>query len=126
MEADTMLQLLSGFPEHVVALAAQGVVTRSDYQTVLIPQVEKALKQHPKVRFYYELGAGFSGIEAGAMWEDLKIGVEHFTRWERIAVVTDVDWIRHAMNAFRLLMPGEIRVFGLAEAPQARTWIAAA
>lgn len=37
----------------------------------------------------------FSGIDAGAAWEDTKIGVEHLTRWERIAVVTDFDWMKH-------------------------------
>jgi hypothetical protein len=25
--------------------------------------------------------------------EDFKFGMEHITRWERVAVVTDVEWI---------------------------------
>ena len=62
----------------------------------------------------------FSRMEPAAMWEDFKIGVEHLSRWERVAVVTDVDWIRHALNIFRFLMPGEVRVFGTSEAAAAR------
>ena len=119
-----MLQMLSDFPDNVVAAAARGVVTRRDYQDVLVPRVELALKRHPKIRCYYELGSQFSGMEAGAMWEDFKIGVEHITRWERVAVVTDADWIKHAVNVFRFLMPGEVRIFATSDAAAARQWIA--
>jgi SpoIIAA-like len=104
-----MLQILSDYPDNVVDAAARDVVSRRDYQNILVPRVELTLKRHPKICCYYELGSKFSGMEAGAIWEDFKIGVEHLTRWERVAVVTDVDWIRHAINVFRFLMPGEDR-----------------
>ena len=52
--------------------------------------------------------------------------MEHFTRWARVAVVTDVDWIRHTMQIFSFVMPGDMRVFPMAEADKARTWIAEA
>ncbi|HUY19592.1 MAG TPA: STAS/SEC14 domain-containing protein [Candidatus Binataceae bacterium] len=120
-----MLEILTGFGDNVIAAAARGVVTRHDYQDVLIPQVEQALKRHRKIRCYYELGSQFSGMEAGAMWEDFKLGAEHLLRWERMAVVTDVEWITHAVNIFRFLMPGEFRVFPTARSAEARAWIAA-
>jgi len=100
-------------------------VTRRDYQDILVPRVELTLKRHPKIRCCYELGREFSSIEAGAMWEDFKIGVEHLSRSERVAVVTDVDWIKHAANVLCFLMPGEIRVFAVSEAAGGREWIAA-
>jgi SpoIIAA-like len=121
-----MLEILADFPNNVVAASAHGVVTKRDYQDILVPRVELALKRHPKIRCYYELGPEFSRMETGAMWEDLKIGVAHLSRWERVAVVTDVDWIRHAVNVFRFLMPGEVRVFATSEAAAAREWITAA
>ena len=68
----------------------------------------------------------FEGFDAGAMWEDFKVGVGHLTGLERVAVVTDVDWIRHAVGVFRFLMPGTVRVFPTNEAAAARSWIAAA
>ena len=43
--------------------------------------------------------------------------------WERIAVVTDVDWIRTATKAFGFAMPGEVRVFSNAELGAARDWL---
>ena len=120
-----MIEILVGFPDTVVAFAAKGEVTRSDYSDTLIPKVQEALARHKKIRCYYELGPQFSGMAPGAVWEDFKIGVEHISRWERVAVVTDVDWIRRAVNVFRFIVPGEIRVFGMTQASEARRWIAA-
>jgi SpoIIAA-like len=118
-----MIQMLTDFPDNVVAASASGVVTKRDYQECLVPRVELALKRHPKIRCYYELGPQFSRMEPGAMWEDFKIGIEHLSRWERVAVVSDVDWIKHAVNAFRFLMPGEVRIFATSETAPAREWI---
>ena len=42
-----------------------------------------------------------------------------------IAVVTDIEWIRHAVNVFRFLLPGKVRVFPGGEVGAARHWIVA-
>jgi len=118
-----MIELLKGFPENVIAVSCKGKITKSDYDTVLVPTIEKALSAHDKVRLYYEAGPGFAGIEPAAAWEDFKVGMEHFTRWQRVAVVTDVDWIKHTMQIFSFIMPGDMRVFRTSEAEQARAWI---
>ena len=104
---------------------ARGRVTRSDYDGVLIPKVREAFASHGKVRCYYELGAAFESIDPGAMWEDFKVGMEHLSHWERVAVVTDVDWIRLAVGVFRFLIPGEIRIFTTTRVAEARDWIVA-
>lgn len=118
-----MIKMLDGFPEPIVALAGEGHVTKADYEQVLIPRLSKALAGGGKIRLYYELGPAFSGIDPGAVWEDLKIGVEHLSRWERVAVVTDVRWIRHTLEAFRFLMPGRLRIFDTSRTDEARAWI---
>jgi hypothetical protein len=120
-----MIERLRDFPSNVVAFACKGRVTRQDYQTLLTPAVEAALKEHEKVRLYYQIDPDFSGIEPGAMWEDFKVGMGHLLRWERIAVITNVEWIRYAVHAFRFLMPGAVRLFALEDAPKAREWIVA-
>ena len=120
-----MIEQLSGFPDNVLAFVGRGRVTRADYAEVLTPAVEKALATHERVRLYYELGPDFAGIDPRAMWEDFKVGVEHLTRWERAAVVTDVEWIRQAMRLFSFLLPGGMKSFPTSEAEQARAWIAA-
>lgn len=90
-----------------------------------MPTIESALKAHQKLRVYYQIDSDFSGMEAGAMWEDFKVGMAHLLRWEHITVVTDVDWIRTTVRAFGFLMPGAVKDFPLAEAAAARNWISA-
>lgn len=118
-----MIEILEGFPDDVVAFAARGCVTKGDYDGVLIPKVRQALGRREKIRLYYELGPDFSGIEPGAAWEDLKLGMDYLSRWAQVAVVTDVGWIRLAVNMFRFLVPAETRIFAASEAPEARRWI---
>lgn len=119
----SMIDVLTGFPDGVIAFAARGKVTRSDYADVLVPKVEEAFARHKKIRCYYELGPLFSGMDPGAAWEDFKVGLEHVSGWEKVAIVTDVDWILRAVNILRFMVPGEIRVFGSNQASEARTWI---
>jgi hypothetical protein len=49
--------------------------------------------------------------------------MEHVRSRERIALVTHVEWIGAAMKVFGFLMPGDLRLFTLADAGQAREWI---
>ncbi len=119
-----MIEIIEGLAENVVGFRAHGRLSKQDYEAVLIPEVTKALERREKIRCYYELGAEYAGMEPGAAWEDFKIGIEHLTRWERVAVVTDVEWIRIAIMAFRFLIPCDTRVFGTAQASDARNWIA--
>jgi hypothetical protein len=118
-----MIEMLDGFADSTVAARAVGRVTRQDYESILIPRIEAVAKIHSKLRCYYEISGDFAGMEPGAMWEDLKVGVEYWMRWERIAVVTDVGWIAHIVDMFRFLMPSQVRVFPISERAAALAWI---
>lgn len=120
-----VIEHLKDFPNNVLAFVCKGHVTKADYRSVLIPAVEDTLRKQKNVRLYYETASDFEGIDPSAVWEDFKVGMEHLTRWERIAVVTDVKWIAHTMLFFSFLMPGEMKSFPTSEAAQARAWIRA-
>ena len=119
-----MIEKMKGLPAHVLGFTAKGKVTAEDYEKVLIPAVEKELKENKKVRFLYHFGEDFEGFEAGAMWEDTKVGLAHFSSWERIAIVTDIEWLRVMMKVFGFVMPGVVRIFGNSEIAEAKRWIA--
>jgi len=118
-----MIERLQGFPDNVIAVAAKGQVTRADYEQVLVPEVERVFKNHQKVKFYYELGPEFAGLEPGAIWEDVKETIRHFGQWEKMAVVTDFDWIKRLVTGFGAIMPGEVRVFANSDQTCARAWV---
>jgi hypothetical protein len=121
-----MIEQLNSLPDNVLAFVCKGHVTKRDYDAVVVPAVINVLKRQDKIRLYYETAADFAGYDPGAIWEDFKVGMEHLTRWERVAVVTDVEWIKQTMRFFSFLMPGAMRVFPTWEAAQARAWIIAA
>jgi len=118
-----MISMLSGFPPMVLAFGCTGRVTRHEYETVLMPAVEQALAYHENVRLYYQIDPGFTGMELGAVWDDFKVGMAHLFHWDRIAVVTDVEWIRHTFNVFSFVIPCPARVFRTEETAGAKEWI---
>ena len=116
-----MLELIDGLPGNVVGIAVSGRLTMQDCQDVLVPAIEKSLKRHEKIRLYYELNSRFPG----AAWDELDLGLEHATRCERVAIVTDIGWVRLTVKALRFLIPSEIRVFPTVQADEGRAWIRA-
>lgn len=118
-----MIAIIPGLPAKVLGFSASGKVTAADYETVLVPAVHDRLAKETKVRLLYHLGADFEGFDIGAMWADAKVGLEHPSAWERIALVTDVDWIRSATHLFGFAMPGQVRIFNNAELANAKQWV---
>jgi len=120
-----MIELLHDLPERVVGVKASGHVTAADYETVLIPAIESQIKTRGTARILYQIGPEFSDFTAGAMWDDAKLGLQHLRHWERVAVVTDVDWVASAVRLFRFVVPGMVRVFSNAQYADAAAWVAA-
>jgi hypothetical protein len=120
-----MLTLIEDLPQDVVGVEAHGKVTAEDYERVLVPAVDAASARAGDrgVRLLYVLGHEVPDYTAGAAWEDAKLGLWHLRSWERIAIVGDADWLRHAVHGFGWLMPGEIKVFALEELDIAREWV---
>lgn len=114
-----MIEIISGLPDNVVGIVVKGRLTKKDFSEVLVPKLDKALEWHHKLRLYYEIRSRFPG----AAWEEIGLGLERMPQWERVAIVTDVAWIRHTVQALRLVVPGEIRVFETAQTPEALAWI---
>lgn len=117
-----MIEIIEGLPENVVGFVATGKVTSSECDAVLLPAVRKIGDGQQKPRLYYELECRFPG----AAWEDLDIPPLRMQQWERVALITDVSWVRHTVKALRFLIPAEIRVFPTLQADQGRDWVAAA
>jgi len=118
-----MLEIITDLPDRVLGLKAVGEVTSDDYQAILVPALDGKLAKSKKVRLLYVLGSEFQGYTGGAAWEDAKIGMKHLNAFERVAVVTDVDWIRNMVKAFGFAIFGEVRVFDNGDVDEARKWI---
>jgi hypothetical protein len=120
-----MIEIMHDLPETVIGFTAREKVTGKDYEAVLVPAIEEKLKKYSKINLLYYLGKECAGFDIEAMWDDTKIGLKHFTAWEKIAVVTDIDWIRLTTKAFGFVMPGHVRVFSDSQLDEARQWVSA-
>jgi SpoIIAA-like len=118
-----MLKLLEGLPDNVLGVSAEGKITGTDYKTVLIPAIEKKLKEHKKIRMVYNLGSSFTGFDLSAMLDDAKMGMKHLSAWDRIALVSDHEMINTFAKFFGHMLSCELRIFKNADMEEAKKWI---
>ena len=118
-----MLKIMNDLPANVLGVSAEGKITGTDYETVLIPALEEKLKASKKIRMLYQLGNNFSGFEMSAMLDDAKMGLKHISAWDRIALVSDHETINSFAKFFGYLMTCELRIFKNAELEEAKKWV---
>jgi hypothetical protein len=117
-----MIQELSDLPAGVIGFDASGRIRAEDYRDVVLPALERAAATG-EVRFVIVM-RDFDGMSGGAVWQDLKVGIEHLRAWKRIALVTDIAWMRDLTGLFGWMTPGETRTFPLAQRDEAIEWAA--
>ena len=117
-----MLEKLDGFPDNVAAYRCSGQLTFEEYRAI-VADLDDRYTRHSKLRSYTEVTDDFRGVEAHALWEDVKLGIAHFFDWERNAVVTDEEWIMRWTKFMTLFVAMQGRTFPMAQAAEARAWI---
>lgn len=116
-------EVLDGYPGDFVAISAHGHVTLADYDRVLFPLLAKTANAHGKVKLLYVLADDFDASDVGAAWDDAKLGFLSMHDFDRIAVVTDIEWVHRAVKIFRPLICRPVGVFQSGEAPLASAWL---
>ena len=124
-----MVERLQDMPPGTLGFRARGQIAREDYADVLVPELHKALEGGGRLRTVYVV-EDLDEIAPSALWADSKLGfdlaVRHHGAWERSAIVTDIEWMARATRMFAWMIPGEVRVFPLAELEPAKAWVAGA
>jgi stage II sporulation SpoAA-like protein len=118
-----MLKPIANLPVGVIGFEADGEVQSSDYTDVLMPAVQAVWERGDDVRIVLVFER-WEGMTSGAVWRDLKMGVDNLRRWKRIALVTDLDWMITVTSLFGWMTPGELKRFPVAERDQAIAWAA--
>ena len=117
------IEQLSDLPAGVIGFAAHGKLEADDYKNTLLPAVNKAVEAG-ELRILLVMRE-FDGISPGGIWEDLKMGMSHLTAWKKVAFVTDIEWMVHAVSLFGWMTPGEMKRFPVSEQADALAWVAA-
>ncbi|MBY8975483.1 STAS/SEC14 domain-containing protein [Rhodobacteraceae bacterium NNCM2] len=109
----------------VLTVVASGHVDHEDYVERLMPAVDDAVARVGKINLLYVMGLAFEGFETRAMWDDTRLGVQHFSDFNKVAVVTDSALMQNTIRAFGVLMPADVRAFDLGDQEVAEAWVAA-
>ena len=104
-----------------IEVKVSGKLTKEAYQE-FVPMTEAAIKKHGKVRILFIMH-DFHGWDAGALWEDVKFDVKHFSQIERLAIVGETKW-EQGMAAFcRPFTTAKMKYFDSKDVEKARAWV---
>ncbi len=67
--------------KHILVIRARGKLSKEDYEH-FIPEVERLIKKEGKVRLLFDM-QNLHGWDAGALREDIKFDIKHFSDIER-------------------------------------------
>lgn len=123
-----MIQQLELGNEKVMALRVEGKIDQQESASV-IEYFEKKLNTADKLNIYMEIPK-IQGIEARGIWDSIKAGFANLKKYndkvERVAVVTDKNWLQTAASVENRLFPGiDEKAFSMEEAEVAKKWVRA-
>lgn len=105
----------------LLIISVTGKLTREDYK-FLIPKVEELILKSGKIRVVFEM-RDFHGWDAGALWEDIKFDIRHFSDIESLALVGDKKWEKGMSIFCKPFTKAQIKYFDLTEIYKAYEWI---
>ncbi len=116
-----MLKSLKLNGHHVFGFEVSEELNQEDYMYVLDPLLEKYGEEKVSLLLYF--GPHFKKITFGAALEDLQLGIKHFNHFKKIAMVSDISWIKHSINIFAPLIPADVKTFSNDCLEDAKNWI---
>jgi hypothetical protein len=120
---NTMLTEIIGLPENVFGIKATGEVTSDDLKQVLLPGLEKLTNQFDEIRYLLVLETDIKNFTAGAWIQDAKAGLQNFTKWKKIAVVSHEKGVEWFTDIFTVATPGSSKGFKPDEIEEAKAWL---
>ncbi|AYL96244.1 STAS/SEC14 domain-containing protein [Mucilaginibacter celer] len=118
-----MLQHIKYLPTHVLGMHAVGHVTNDDYENALRPLLADKVKRIGKINFLLVLETNIKNFSAGAWCGNIRLGLKYFTRWNKVAVVTDQEGVREFSHLFKYILPGRFEGYKLEELDEAVKWV---
>jgi SpoIIAA-like len=125
LEAMLMLRQMRDMPVGTIGFEAVGEVEDDDWEDTVEPLLRQEIAEGRKVRLLYLLGPGAPDVEGDALKADTGFRARHAASFDRVAVVSDEDWMRPALGALSFLLPGKAKGFRVADLADAKAWLAA-
>jgi hypothetical protein len=118
-----MLRRMTDMPVGTIGFEAVGEVEDDDWEHAVEPVLRQEIADGHKVRLLYLLGPEARDVERDAMAGDTGFRARHASSFERVAVVSDEDWMRPALRALSFLLPGKAKGFRVHDLGAAKAWL---
>ena len=119
-----MISIIKDLPNHVIGVKATNEVDADDLKNVLLPALQQKIDEVGEINYLLVLDTDVANWTAGAWLQDMKAGFLHFTKWNRIAVVSDQKAVETFTDLFTVAVPGKSKGFTHAELEEAKAWVA--
>jgi hypothetical protein len=119
-----MLRRIDDMPAGTFGFEAVGDVDDDDWEDVVEPILRQEMANGHKLRLLYVMGTATKDVDGDAVSSDLGFQARHASSFERVAVVTDEDWVRPALRGLSFLLPGKAKGFRVHELASAKSWLA--
>jgi hypothetical protein len=118
-----MIEVIPGLPPHVTAFRATGIVTRDDYHKIINPLVKSVATSFGKINYMLVLNTPLTSYTLGAWIEDGLLGFRHYSKWKKLAIVTDKESVKKFTESFGFLIPCPTKGFRMEDISLAKKWI---
>ncbi|CAN5759018.1 hypothetical protein BH10BAC3_BH10BAC3_21860 [soil metagenome] len=118
-----MLSIIHDLPSNVVGVQAIRVVSKADYETVLLPALQDLYSRTGTVSLLLQIETDLHNYTTGAWIEDAKTGLKYFTKWRKVAIVSRKNSIKSFTDTFGILLPGQYKGFLMADLVEAKRWV---
>jgi hypothetical protein len=99
-------------------------VTAADCERTLLPLVAGGPGSDGHTGMLLQFGTEFDDFRADPVGWDARFAFNRWRNFGRLAIVSDILWLRKAVRLLAPFMRGEVRLFHDYEFEQAKTWIA--
>lgn len=107
-----------------VEVGLTGTLTKDDYR-IFVPKIEELIQRNGKLDVLVNM-RDFHGWSAGALWEDLKFDLHHFSDIHRLAMVGDKKWEAWMATFCKPFTTATVKYFDQAHSAEARAWLKSA
>jgi len=118
-----MLRAMTDMPAGTIGFEAIGEVEDDDWEETVEPVLRREIAEGRDLRLLYLLGPDTKQVEGDAMKADTGFRARHATSFERVAVVSDEDWVRPALRTLSFLLPGKAKGFRVRDLDAAKAWL---
>lgn len=105
----------------VLVVHVSGKLVKEDYEH-FVPEFERLVRDHGKLHILFDM-TGFHGWDAGALWEDTKFAIHHFSDITRIAMVGETKWQKGMALFCKPFTKAAIKYFDHPDIAEARKWL---